>query len=270
MTAPGADDVVDFSHLWYHTIDLPDGRCTPGQFDTRAAPAEVPWPAEVADGRCLDVGTFDGFWAFELERRGAREVVAMDVDDPESLDWAFDHKVSGPAGVRARRSERGPGFVQAAAALGSMARRISCSVYDLSPEVEGEFDVVLCGALLPHLRDPVLALERIRSVCTGVLIAVEAIDAVLEVTSPRRPVAHVRPWHDQWWRVNSAGLSTLLDVTGFRVRVVGRRFIMPLGPGAPAGAKQSLLTGAVARRPGARGVLLRAFIAEPRPPHDQS
>jgi hypothetical protein len=61
---------------WYHTIDLPGRGPTPGYFDTRRAPAHVPWPRQLSGGRCLDVGTFDGFWAFEMERRGAFEVVA--------------------------------------------------------------------------------------------------------------------------------------------------------------------------------------------------
>ena len=35
-------------------------------------------PRDLRGRRALDIGTFDGFWAFELERRGA-EVVAIDL-----------------------------------------------------------------------------------------------------------------------------------------------------------------------------------------------
>jgi hypothetical protein len=39
------------------------------------------------DGMCaLEVGMWDGFRAFEMERRGA-EVVALDLDDKRDLDW---------------------------------------------------------------------------------------------------------------------------------------------------------------------------------------
>jgi hypothetical protein len=31
----------------------------------------LPWPSSLAGMRCLDIGTMDDFWAFELERRGA-------------------------------------------------------------------------------------------------------------------------------------------------------------------------------------------------------
>ena len=88
------------SRIWYHTIDLPDGTATPGWFDTRVSPGEVDWPRSLRGGRALDVGTFDGFWAFELERRGAAEVIALDVDDPDQLDWFFDERERGPELVR--------------------------------------------------------------------------------------------------------------------------------------------------------------------------
>jgi tRNA (mo5U34)-methyltransferase len=80
-----ADRVAELS--WYHTIDLPGGIVTPGQFDTRGAVAHVPLPASLEGARCLDVGTWDGFWAFEMERRGAASVTAIDLDDAARWDW---------------------------------------------------------------------------------------------------------------------------------------------------------------------------------------
>lgn len=256
------------SRTWYHTIDIPGRGPTPGYFDTRDAPAHVPWPAELAGGRCLDVGTFDGFWAFEMERRGASEVVACDLDDPHQIDWAYDHRRSGPAAIGEWGSGRGPGFAEAAAALGSRAKWLPRSAYDLDPARDGTFDVVLCGALLLHLRDPVRALEAMRSVCSGSLVLVEAVDPLLEVVARRVPAARLRPESDEWWRVNSAGLCQLADTAGFRVVRVGGRFLVPHGPGAPPGHRLSRLAGFLAGRPGRRGLLTRALLAAPRPPHD--
>src|SRR3982074_1411155 len=71
---------------WYHTIDLPAGTTPPGCFDPRAAPIPAELPASLAGMRCLDVATFDGFWAFEMERRGAAEVVGVDVADGNDCD----------------------------------------------------------------------------------------------------------------------------------------------------------------------------------------
>jgi tRNA (mo5U34)-methyltransferase len=257
---------VSAGRTWYHTIDLPDGSSTPGWFDTRQAPSFVPWPAELEGGRCLDVGTFDGFWAFEMERRGAGEVVAIDVDDPAQLDWPYDRRQWGPDAMREWGSERGPGFDDAARRLGSAVKRLNRSIYDLDPVVDGTFDVVFCGALLLHLRDPVLGLERLRDVCRGSVVLVEAIDPRLDLVARYTPAARLAPEPDEWWRVNSAGLVRMADVAGLGVRRLGRRFVVPLGPGAPAGHRLTALAGLAALRPGRRGLLTRALVAEPRPP----
>ena len=48
--------------FWYHTIDVAPGVTTPGWFDLLHALDLGPFP-DVRGKRCLDVGTFDGFWA---------------------------------------------------------------------------------------------------------------------------------------------------------------------------------------------------------------
>jgi len=258
---------VASTRTWYHTIDLPEGGHTAGWYDCRRAPSEVEWPAGVRGGRCLDVGTFDGFWAFELERRGAAEVVALDVDDPDALDWFYDDRVRGPELVRKWGSERGPGFVEAAALVGSAARRVNCSVYDLDPDVVGRFDVVFCGALLLHLAQPVKALEVMRSVCAGELILVEHLDPYLELMAHHVPSAHFSPDWDQWWRTNSSGLRTMVERAGFDIVWTGRRFLVPYGPAAPRPSwRSTALHALAARHPLSRGLLFRSLRASPRTP----
>ena len=242
---------------WYHTIDLPDGGTTRGVFDTRAVAKLLRWPVGLAGGRCLDVGTCDGFWAFEMERRGAAEVIAMDVDDPDPRDASWD---------RRRRMSEAPGdgaerrFDIAHRMLGSRVRRQSCSVHDLDPSIHGRFDVVFSGTLLVHLRDPVHALERMREVCTGELLLVECVDARLDVLTRRSPCARFAPAPDQWWRVNRAGLLALVSAAGFEVVWTSRRFHTAFGPA---------VTGSPGRRPTRRAGhavlarLLRAFPTVP-------
>jgi tRNA (mo5U34)-methyltransferase len=251
---------------WYHTIDLPDGSTTPGWYDTRVAPSSVPWPDGIAGGRALDVGTFDGFWAFELERRGAAEVVALDVDDSTSLDWFYDERERGPELVRKWGSDRGPSFLEAARRRNSSARRVACSVYDLDPGELGQFDVVVCGALLLHLADPVRALERMRAACRGSLICIEHLDPMLELVAPRTPAARFAPDWDQWWRANSAGLVRMIELAGFDVTAIGPRFLLPFGPGAPRYRwRTTALHALAARQPTRRGLLYRSIVARPRP-----
>jgi len=66
---------------WWHVIDLPDGSVTPGGWDLRDVARQLPWP-DLSGKRCLDVGTADGFWAFEMEKRGAADVLATDLPTP--------------------------------------------------------------------------------------------------------------------------------------------------------------------------------------------
>src|SRR4029079_19449183 len=66
------------TRTWFHTIDLGDGVVTPGHKDTRDEVRHFRIPDDLTGTRVLDVGAFDGFYAFEAERRGASRVVACD------------------------------------------------------------------------------------------------------------------------------------------------------------------------------------------------
>ena len=218
---------------WYHTIDLGNGVVTPGWHDTRPIVSQLPIPASLEGKRCLDVGTFDGFWAFEMERRGAAEVVAIDVLDPAKWDWPVGSSPETVAEI-GRRKARGQGFEVARQALGSSVVRRELSVYDLDPEEIGRFDLVYLGSLLIHLREPVRALERLREVCGGTMIVVDGIDLILSLLLPRMPVATLdgngRPW---WWYPNEAGLTREIEAAGFELTEKPRRLFMPPGEGQP-------------------------------------
>lgn len=218
---------------WYHTLELAPGVVTPGWFDLRTLPARLPLPARLDGLRCLDVGTFDGFWAFTLEERGAEEVVAIDVLDPHGWDWPVGSDEETLAALE-RRKRSGHGFELAAELKGSRVQRRELSVYDLSPGEMGEFDWIFVGSLLLHLRDPVGALARVRSVCRGSLLVLDAIDLPLTLRAPRRPLASLdaagRPW---WWRPNRAALVRMVEAAGFRLLAAPQTVRIPAGAGHP-------------------------------------
>lgn len=225
-----ASEVAELS--WYHTIELPGGVLTPGWHDLRPLAATVPFPP-LAEKRCLDVATFNGFWAFEMERRGAAEVVGIDLLDPAQWDWPVGSDSAVVEQIGSRQAS-GRGFEIASRELRSSVQRLERSVYDLDPDEVGQFDLVYLGSLLIHLRDPVRALERVRSVCRGSLILVDAIDLALSVRHPRTPVARLdgvgRPW---WWVSNPAGLARMVEAAGFRVVSGPRRVWVKPGAGQP-------------------------------------
>jgi tRNA (mo5U34)-methyltransferase len=244
---------------WYHSIELEPGVVTPGWFDTREVAAGLPFPP--LDGkRCLDVATADGFWAFEMERRGASEVLAIDVLDPHHWDWPAEPD---PATLEAlaRRKDEGRGFEIARRALGSDVRFEERSVYRLDPEEVGEFEFVYLGSLLLHLRDPVRALERVRSICRGSLLLVENVDLWLTLFARRAAASfdgHGRPW---WWKPNVAGLVRMLRAARFEPERPPMRFYMPPGPGHP-GRRQALRPAALRTADG-RHIALTALKGDP-------
>jgi hypothetical protein len=146
------------------------------------------------------------------------------------------------------------------AATGSNVVRHELSVHDLAGAGLGEFDFVYVGSLLLHLRDPVGALMRVREVCRGELLLVDAYDPGLGRLSPRRPVASLdgdgRPW---WWHPNLAGLVRMVESAGFQALGKPLRFRMPAGPGQPA----ARLRPSILLHPGARKAWMAARYGDP-------
>ena len=206
---------------WYHTVELPDGTATPGWFDLRDQVRHYGLPPDLSGKRCLDVGTWDGFWAFELEKRGAAEVVAIDLDDEAALDWPPRRRPASP------RGGRGAGFRELHERLGSRVERVELSVYDATPERIGEFDLVFCGSVLIHLRDQFLALERIASVCRGQFVSAEEYDRATSLL----PVALNRWRGDDpravvFWRPNLRAWRRMLWSAGFERVERHSRFVL--------------------------------------------
>jgi tRNA (mo5U34)-methyltransferase len=195
---------------WYHTIELGPNLVTPGWFDLRPYVSRYGLPDRMDGLRALDVGTWDGFWAFEMERRGA-SVVAIDLDDERDLDWPPRRR---PASFREAR--RGEGFALAAEILGSRVERRNLSVYDATPAELGTFDLVFCGSVLIHLRDQLLALERIAALCQGTFVSAEEYDR-LAALSPV-PVARYRaddPSAVVYWRPSARTWRRMIWTAGF-------------------------------------------------------
>jgi tRNA (mo5U34)-methyltransferase len=189
-------------------------------FDLRPYVERHGIPQDLAGKRVLDVGTFEGFWAFELERRGA-EVVALDLDRIQELDWP-------PRRRPAADGRRGEGFDLVRAALGSSVVRVGGSIYEATPgSLGGRFDLVFCGSVLIHLRDPMLALERIAALCAGRLVLADEYSRRLSMlASTGVEFRGQTPWAT-WWRpapkawlamVRCAGFEAVREHARFRLR----------------------------------------------------
>jgi tRNA (mo5U34)-methyltransferase len=253
---------------WYHTIEVAPGVITPGAFDLRGIVGRLPWP-EVRGKRCLDVGTYDGFLAFELEKRGAAEVVAVDLPGYEDWDWELHQRDHGPEYMRRVAGPvLGAGARLARELLGSSVTFERVSVYELDSDALGTFDVVVCGSLLLHLRDPLRALAAIRSVCSGHFLSTNVVELGLSLLHPRRPLFRLDGTSGitQWWLANRAGNRQLLRAGGFEVLEESRLYCEPFGPGhARRSRRPRWLVPSLARiaLTGRDGVPHQALLARP-------
>ena len=198
---------------WYHQIPIQPGITTPGINNTAQVLALLDLPDDARGLRALDVGTRDGFFAFEMERRGA-EVTAVDYVPKDQT-----------------------GFAVAARLLDSKATFINANIYDLSAERLGTFDVILFLGLLYHLPDPLEALLVLRSMCRHRLcIESQVIDhallmpdgrlAVLADVAPALtdvPLMQFYPGRSlnddptNYWAPNLSGLEAMLRECNFTV-----------------------------------------------------
>jgi tRNA (mo5U34)-methyltransferase len=261
---------VDRLAPWYHTFDLPGGVVTEGYFDLRSVVPKLPLPASLAGKRVLDAAACEGFWSFELARRGADEVVSLDLPDTTEQDWQGLHEEG--------QRERGKGaananfhFVRDKLGITNV-ERVDMNLYDVNPDALGTFDYVFVGNVLIHLADPVRALRALRSVIRpgGELMSLEATSFVLSVISPRLPLGQLWDFDDQprWWTPNRAAHHRLIHAAGFDVLEAGRMLFQPFGKGIPRRPKQwtgkprQLLYWLVVRRIGPASGWIRA-----RPAH---
>lgn len=156
---------------WYHPITFRPGLTTPAVTAADLTLACLDLPADCRGLRALDIGARDGYFTFELERRGATVV---------ALDYFADTET---------------GFRTAADLLGSPAEFVHANVYDITTERFGHFDIVLCLGVLYHLPDPLEALHRIRAVSRGRLCLESYVidDALPLADGATQPLAALSP-----------------------------------------------------------------------------
>jgi tRNA (mo5U34)-methyltransferase len=204
---------------WFHNLVL-DGIPTapdhflgdyPAQKFQRFASAV---PADLTGKTVLDVGCNAGFYAFEMKRRGADQVVAID-SDPRYL-------------AQARL---------AAEVLGLDIELAELDVYRVA-ELRARFDLVLFMGVLYHLRHPLLALDLLHDhVVNDQLLFQSMLRGTPEVAEalPDYPFGETaifeRPGHPamyfvehcyagdwtNWWIPNRAAIEAMLRSAGFAI-----------------------------------------------------
>jgi SAM-dependent methyltransferase len=209
---------------FYQTIDIPGiGECH-GAWDHRNTVDAYLGHVDFRGKSVLDVGPANGFFTFAMEQRGA-EVTAIDLG--EAADWDAVPNAQAPwkpeeLKARLRRSVRRVenAFWLAHKALGSKARLIYGAVYDVPKVLNGKVDVALMSNVLLHLRDPLLALQRVAEVVRNTMVITEATrtveEAFLNGTDMRfLPRLETPGKFGAWWWVPPRLTAEVLKLLGF-------------------------------------------------------
>jgi tRNA (mo5U34)-methyltransferase len=197
-TDPNRKKLEELARLgWYHSMELPDGRVIPG-FQSlevlRKRLAQFPVPGDLRGKRALDIGAWDGWFSFELERRGA-QVMAVDSTPFERFRIARD-------------------------LLASQAEYRIDDVCRLSPAKIGTFDIVMFLGVLYHLKHPLLALEKVCElstdmVCVESFVSGDSADPAAKPSMEFYETTELCGQFDNWVGPNTACLLAMCRTAGF-------------------------------------------------------
>lgn len=203
---------------WFHNLTLDGIETAPDHFlgdypRSKFARFASALPADLAGKSVLDIGCNAGFYAFEMKKRGAGRVVAVDTD-PRYL-------------AQARL---------AADVLGHEIELRELDVYRVA-ELGERFDLVIFMGVLYHLRHPLLALDLLHDHVAGDLLLFQSMlrgpepvpvasDYPFEETAvferPGHPAmyfvekSYAGDWTN-WWIPNRACVEGMLRSAGFAI-----------------------------------------------------
>ena len=181
--------------------------------------------------RVLDVGTASGHMCFWMEKMGA-DVFAYDLSPYDDWDIVpyFNNNLA--EHVELRRRHLGlinNSFWFAHGILSSKSKVSYGRIYDL-PKNLGQFDVVLVGSILLHLRDPFLALQKVSALVSDVLVVTDVMPGQRSFLSKLSnkllfgkkhrqmeflPNASTNKPLETWWNLSPELITEFLKVLGF-------------------------------------------------------
>jgi tRNA (mo5U34)-methyltransferase len=236
MTRDEIAALVDAVPFWFHSIDCGEGVVTNGVKPAAVLDAELAAMAlPPLEGKSvLDIGAWDGYFAFAAEAAGARRVLALD-----HYVWSMDiaHQQRYWRECRARGEVPTPyhlvpghwqpgtlpgkrGFDTIHRIRGSHTEQLVADFMRVDLVEVGQFDIVFFLGVLYHLEEPFTALKRL-SLVTRELAVIETAavfvpgfeeSGLFEFYESNELGADV----GNWFAPNLAGLAKACRAAGFR------------------------------------------------------
>jgi tRNA (mo5U34)-methyltransferase len=201
---------------WYHRMDLGNSIVTPGFAwedlwnNTRDVRAAIDYVGKAV----LDLGSWDGLWAFEAEALGASLVVATDCNN--TWQSPIHYGMNNLLLVReALFSQVVPLWNVSPTVL---RERLDNLLYS-HPLLRDGFDIIQHLGLLYHLRDPMLSLAQCRSIIRddGTLLVETAFDGSDSVSMQLNVENRIYDDHTTWWAPTLACLEGMLRMAFFAI-----------------------------------------------------
>jgi tRNA (mo5U34)-methyltransferase len=223
--------------FWWHSIDLGGGVVTPGQKSASVLAGELATFGfgDLRGKSVLDIGGWDGYFAFAAERAGAERVVVLD-------HWTWSMDLPGYMAYREQAlrektvlipADEHPqhwhpdtlpgkaGIDLAREVLNSKVETVVGDILDPAFDVDtlGQFDLVLYLGVLYHVKHPLLALERLARIARGTLLVETQAETFRGLE--RKAIcrffvgAELNDDPSNWWVYNSKALVDLCHAAGF-------------------------------------------------------
>lgn len=216
--------------IFYHSMDIPGYGCAIGQWDLRGNENAYLGNVPLSGKTVLEFGPASGGLTFYMERMGAK-VTAYELSSGSMWDKAFPMDEHDIEAINEHIRELHEGFWFAHKAFKSESNVVYGNIYDVPKDV-GIFDISVFGCILPHLRDPFLALEMGAAHTKEMMIVTDAIydgwktylfskvrylleKAVGKHFHTFLPNADSRNNDGTWWLMSPELVAEMLRILGF-------------------------------------------------------
>jgi SAM-dependent methyltransferase len=245
MTFAEPRQVMDVNECaFYHNMDLPGVGEVGKGWDLRNTIDDYLGYFDFRGKRVLDVGPASGYLTFEMEKRGA-QVVSFDMDD--SRNWQlvpFQGLNSSKlrSDLQKELDQIRNSYWLAHRLLNSRAQVYYGDIYNIPDEI-GQFDVVVLGMVLPHLRDPFHALAQTSRLTRDAVIVTQQAPPDPRAIAFFIPNAQMKPddmeSYRAWWVFSEGCFREMLGILGFEIESMTRQSHMCSGRD-PAGPEECL------------------------------
>ena len=209
-------------------MDFPDGDFVAGAWDIRGGFDQYIGNYPISGKTVLDVGTASGFLAFEAEKRGAH-VTAIDALNPTDFERISHAGSLYHVDRRAWAAETAKwlqglknGFWFAHQKFASKVEMVYLPLAQL-PFWGGRFDVVIAGAIIEHLANPVPVLADLAAIANeAVIIAFTPVeDSDEQFMRTANDWSNPGPSHSfTWWTLSRGLYRRVFGNLGFDVDFV--------------------------------------------------